>query len=189
MIATTLSHPRSTQRPRQLSRQTPVRSATQYSFLVIGYGNELRGDDAVGAQVAKTIANWHLPGVKAIVAHQLLPELATEIAKVNYVIFVDAYGEKSCARTAQLSPILAKPSSSANGSSTAITHAHSAQELLFLTQKIYEHAPQAWLLQVPTERFDFGEQLSSTAQRGIDQAVQTIERFLINYQIPYSFAL
>ena len=39
-----------------------------------------------------------------------------------------------------------------------------------------------------TESFEFGEQLSATAQRGIDKALQTIERFLIHYQAPYRAA-
>jgi len=185
-----LSRQQSEQMPRQqspeLPRQTTLRRLAQYSFLVVGYGNELRGDDAVGAQVANTVASWELPAVRSIVVHQLLPELATELATADYVIFVDACGEESCARTVQLSPISATQSDRV---ATALTHAHSAQGLLALTQKLYGHTPQAWLLQVPTESFDFGKRLSSTALRGSDQAVQTIERFLINYQVPYPVAL
>lgn len=186
MTVTTLPRPTTTTtlpRPamqKELSRQT-VNTAeypAHYSFLVIGYGNELRGDDAVGIQVAETVANWHLPEVKAIVTHQLLPELAVEIAKADYVIFVDACAEESCARNVQLTPISAQRE---NSPAAALTHTHSAQGLLALTQKVYDAAPLAWLLQVPTESFDFGEQLSSTARSGIDQAVQTIERFYINY--------
>ncbi len=194
MTATTLSRQLSRQRSEQTShqqlpelpRQATLRRSTQYSFLIVGYGNELRGDDAVGAQVANTVASWNLPQVSSIVVHQLLPELATKLAAVDYVIFVDACGEESCARTIQLSPISATQS---NRTATALTRAHSAQGLLALTQKLYGHTPQAWLLQVPTESFDFGKQLSSTALRGSDQAVQTIERFLINYQVPYPMAL
>ncbi|MEM9945010.1 MAG: hydrogenase maturation protease [Cyanobacteria bacterium P01_D01_bin.36] len=179
MLANTLTHP---------VRSVAARSQAHCSFLIIGCGNVLRGDDAVGAQVARTIINWHLPNVKAIAVHQLTPELSIEIAQANYVIFVDACREGSHARNIQLSPV----SASLNGnqsptqSSRSLTHSHSVEGLLALTQKVYEHTPQAWLLQVPTESFDFGEQLSSIAQRGSDKAVQTIERFLINYQVPYS---
>ena len=168
------------------SRQTSTQRSALYSFLVIGYGDELRGDDAVGAQVADTIADWHLPEVNAIVTHQLLPELAVEIAKANYVIFVDACGEESCTLRAQLSPISAKLK---RASSSSLELGHSAQGLLALTQEVYGHVPQAWLLQVPTKNFDFGEQLSSTAHRGVDDAVQTIERLFINYQVPYPVTL
>lgn len=169
-----------------LSRQTLARQSAPYPFLVIGYDNELRGDDAVSAKVAETIASWHLPEVKAMVVHQLLPELAVEIAQASYVIFVDACAEESCTLRAQLSPITARLK---NASSRSLTHRHSAQGLLALTQKVYGHVPQAWLLQVPTKNFDFGEQLSSTAHRGIDDAVQTIERLLLNYQVPYPATL
>ena len=175
MIATIL--------PRQRSHQSTAPERARCPFLIIGYGNELRGDGAVGVQVARTVAGWELPTVRAIMVHQLLPELATEMAKADYVIFVDACGEDSCARNVQLMPIAAEPDASATSA-----HSNSIQGLLSLTQKLYNHTPQSWLLQVPTESFDFDRQLSSTAIRGRDKAVQTIERFLINYQMPYSVA-
>ncbi|MEO0648984.1 MAG: hypothetical protein AAFZ17_23000, partial [Cyanobacteria bacterium J06650_10] len=71
----------------------------------------------------------------------------------------------------------------------ALTHTHSAHGLLAMTQKVYDSVPQSCLLQVTTESFDFGVQLSSMAHRGIDKAVQTIERFHINYQVPYPVTL
>ena len=168
-------------------RQSTARYPTCCSFLVIGYGNALRGDDAVGARVARTVADRNLPKVNAIAVHQLMPELAIEISKVDYVVFVDACAEERCARTIQLDPISAnviRPQSSTHRANS-LTHSHSAEGLLALTQKVYGHTPQAWLLQVPTESFEYGEQLSSTAQRGRDEALQTIERFLVNYQVPY----
>jgi len=167
-------------------RLTTVQGSALYSFLVIGYGNELRGDDAVGAQVAETIADWHLPKVKAIVTHELLPELTVEIAKANYVIFVDACREESCTLRAQLLPISAQLK---RARSRSLSHAHSTQGLMALTQQVYGYVPQAWLLQVPTQNSGFGQQLSSTAHRGVDDALQTIERLFINYQVPYPVAL
>lgn len=185
MTATTLSRTVSPRRSRKPARQTAVRYSAQYSFLVISYGDELCGDAAASALVARTVASWHLPEVKTITIPQLLPELATEIAKVDYVIFVGVCPEESRARTVQLSPI----SASSAGSATTLPHAHSVQGLLLLAQKLYGHTPPAWLLQLPTESFNIGEQLSSTAQRGSDEAIQTIERFLVNYQVPYPAAL
>src|SRR5690349_11507086 len=60
------------------------------STLVIGYGNDLRGDDAVGQRVAMAVARWRRPGVMAIAAHQLTPELATWLVRAKFAIFVDA---------------------------------------------------------------------------------------------------
>lgn len=155
-----------------------------YSFLIIGYGNELRGDDAVGGQVAQAVAQWHLPDVQALIVHQLLPELAIEVAKSDYVVFIDACGEDSCARSVQIDPIVI--GSHDTQSASTLTHTHSARGLLRLTEQIYGYTPQAWLLQVPSESFDFGQQLSSTARSGCDEALRVIERFLTNYRTPYS---
>ena len=174
------------------------------SFLIIGYGNPLRGDDAAGAKVADIVANWNLPKVKAIALHQLMPELAIEISRADYVIFVDACGEESCARSTRVIPLSANglanlpvdrspnryrqsataPVSAAR-STSVFTHHHSAEGLLVLTRRVYGYAPPAWLLQLPAESFVLGEQLSATAQRGIDEATRTIERFLVHYQSSY----
>lgn len=58
--------------------------------LVIGYGNDLRGDDAIGQQVAKAIKYCYLSSVQSIAVHQLTPDLAAFLANVKLGIFVDA---------------------------------------------------------------------------------------------------
>ncbi len=58
-------------------------------FLVIGYGNELRRDDGIGPRVARAVADWDIPGVRALAVHQLTPELAVDIAQAKEVVFVD----------------------------------------------------------------------------------------------------
>ena len=173
--------------PEQSPQQSSPR-ALQNSFLVIGYGNELRGDDAVGAQVARRVDSWQLPEVRAITACQLTDDLTTEIANVDYVIFVDACNHKSCARSVQVKPLasVANRTRYFLSANPLATNDHSAQGLLTLTYTQYGYAPQAWLIQVPVESFELGDALSSTAQHGVDDAVQTIERFFMNYQVIYS---
>ena len=56
--------------------------------LVIGYGNDLRGDDAIGQQVAKAIKDCCLSSVQSIAIHQLTPELAAPLANVNLAILL-----------------------------------------------------------------------------------------------------
>jgi hypothetical protein len=58
--------------------------------LVIGFGNDLCGEDAAGRMVAKQIARWNHPRVEAVSVHQLGPEFAKDIAEASMVIFVDA---------------------------------------------------------------------------------------------------
>ena len=59
-------------------------------LLVIGYGNELRGDDGVGPAAARAVAGWNRPGIVALDVHQLTPELADDVGQAGYVVFVDA---------------------------------------------------------------------------------------------------
>ncbi len=148
------------------------------SFLVIGYGNELRGDDAAGPIVAAAVADWHLPSVRTLSVQQLLPELTEEIVQADYVIFVDAC-RQNCNRSIQIEPIVIGDAS--HDAHPASSHVYEPWTLLKLTESLYGYHPQAWLLQVPIECFDLGKQLSPTAQQGCDRVLRTIEQFFVTY--------
>lgn len=53
------------------------------SFLVISYGNQLRSDDGIGQQVSDEVERWNLPQVQVKSLHQLTPELADNLSKVD----------------------------------------------------------------------------------------------------------
>ncbi|MGB5974615.1 MAG: hydrogenase maturation protease [Nodosilinea sp.] len=156
-----------------------TRTTNPYSLLIVGYGNERRGDEGVGRQVAATVAGWHLPAVKSLAAQQLLPEIAAEVAKASYVIFVDACGR--CASSIQLVPIVADKQVLALCTASSLDHVCEPRELVALTHVLYGNHPQAWLLQIPTEHHDLGRSFSKTAQRGVDSALRTIEQVFTTY--------
>ncbi|MEL7502290.1 MAG: hydrogenase maturation protease [Cyanobacteria bacterium J06554_6] len=160
---------------------TTPRATTPCSFLVIGYGNELRGDDAVGPTVAAAVASWHLPSVRTLSVQQLVPELADELAQADYVIFVDACSQ-SCTRSIQIEPIVMGALSSEDQFTGS--HVYDPWTLLKLTESLHGYHPQAWLLQVPIECFALGEQLSPTAQHGCDRVLRAIEQFFMTYRQP-----
>jgi len=160
-----------------------TQAPNRYPFLIIGYGNDLRGDDAVGPKVAMTIASWHLASVKSLAVNQLMPELAAEMVKADYVIFVDACGRR-CAPTIQLDPIVPDKKTLAHCTEPLLNHACEPSALVALTQFLYDRHPQAWWLQIPTECHELGQSLSNTAQRGVDRALRTIEQFFITYLWP-----
>lgn len=153
------------------------------TFLIVGYGNSLLGDDEVGPQVATAVSDWQLPSVKALSVQQLLPELAVEMAAANYVIFVDA-GGKIGASTLCLEPIVTTPATLAHCTTPALNHVYDPAALVALTQRLYGNHPQSWLLQIPTEHYDLGGALSETAKQGVDSALRTIEQFLTTYLRP-----
>ena len=166
----------------QTSRKVSTPTTLEYDFLIIGYGNELCGDDAVGPWVATAVAEWKLPMVKSLAVSQLTPDLTTELMKTNYVMFVDACGRKDI-RTVQIDPIVTydhQPDSMAFAA-----HSYDPLALLNLTQRLYHRRPQAWLLQIPIESCDLGGGLSAKAYQGCDRALRSIEQFLITYRQPY----
>ena len=66
------------------------REAPPDAVLVVGYGNELRGDDAAGPRVAAAVAALGLQNVRVRILHQLTPELSEEISRARAVVFADA---------------------------------------------------------------------------------------------------
>lgn len=163
-----------------LATQSTARSIASHQFLVIGRGNELRGDAAAGPQVARAVADWQLSAVRTLTVPHFTSNLVEAISEVDYVIFAEAGQAQSCARTIRLEPIVGD--APVRGTVLSMAYCCNPQVLLSLTRQRCGYAPQAWRLQIPTERCEFDEALSSTAQRGCDRALRTIEQFFQTYQ-------
>lgn len=141
-------------------RATPSRPLLRW--LVIGYGNELRGDDAAGPHAARAIEELALPNVEVFVRQQLTPELADNVSQADAAIFIDAAAEigSTAIREACAAP-----------SSTAIAHSSSPEALLSLAGAVFGSAPKAWLITVPIAELGFREHLSKITKSNISRAV------------------
>ena len=137
-------------------------------LLVIGYGNTLRSDDGVGAKVAAAIDELALPGVAALVRHQLTPELAEPISEARAVVFVDAATDAST--EVQLRPL--EPADGAQ----LMAHAADPRSLLAFARQLFGRCPPAWGLTIPVENLEFGEELSPLARRGFQTALEQVKR-------------
>lgn len=136
--------------------------------LVIGYGNALRGDDGAGFVVAETVRDWLLPDVGAIAVHQLLPELAADIAEVaEEVWFVDAAIAHGNA-TPQVQALAPRWD-------RACGHTCSPQTLLALAALLYDRLPAAWLLTIPAQGFELGAGFSPLTVGGISHALHLLD--------------
>ncbi|MGB3613323.1 MAG: hydrogenase maturation protease [Elainellaceae cyanobacterium] len=145
------------------------------SLLIIGYGNELRGDDAVGPRVARAVDELQLTSVRILALHQLAPELAADLSEVDIVIFIDACCDKI---TVQLDQI----DVSSRALRAVETHSCSPVTLLSLVGILYGKHPQTWLLQIPATSFDIGDPLSGAAYDGCRRALEILEQFITVYQ-------
>jgi hydrogenase maturation protease len=139
--------------------------------LVIGYGNDLRGDDDAGRRAAAQVDAWSLPGVDVRVVHQLTPELADPLAAADRAIFLDARPAWSGAdvRVQRLHPALPSAGSS---------HACDPRGLLALARAAFGRRPEAWWITIPAADFACGAPLSLLTQRGIADALARVRLLL-----------
>jgi hydrogenase maturation protease len=139
----------------------------EQNFLVIGYGNTLRGDDGVGPRVVEALEALHLPGVRTLACQQLSPEHAAPIARAQSVIFVDAAmdapGEVLLRR---LEP---------GDTTQLLAHAADPRTMLALSRDVFGHVPHAWWLTIPAVKLEFNESLTPEAGRCVAEAVEKIQ--------------
>ncbi len=159
-------------------------------ILVIGYGNSLRQDDGAGLILAEIIERElqaRQIEVERIAVHQLMPELAKDIARqeVDSVVFVDTRVVVSpdVDPGIQIYPIEKDMSTPVMG------HHLDAAALLLYAALLYGHQPPAWQITIPGTTFGHGETLSVTVQNAlttapailIDWLPQLVENMQINY--------
>lgn len=146
-------------------------SLAKSSVLVIGWGNDLLGDDAVGRLVAQEIEARHWPGVEVVDVHQLTPELSVQLRQTECVIFVDA-----CMDMDQETVHLRKLSLDADADPLASAHGATPEGLLSLADALYGARTEAWLIGVPARVFEPDRPLSELARAGFNAAVDAICR-------------
>ncbi len=133
--------------------------------LVIGYGNELRRDDGAGPRLARAVAALRHPGVRALTAHQLTPELAEALSTADRAVFVDARPGGASVRVESVAVATGR---------AALAHATGPGWLLGLTEAAFGRRPTAWLVTVPAVDFRFGRGLSAPAGRALTVALAEI---------------
>jgi hydrogenase maturation protease len=139
--------------------------------LVIGFGNDLRGDDAVGRHVARAVASWECPGVRVLDMHQLTPELAEPLSGADQAIFVDACMSDSD-RSVHLRSL------ETIGVENLTSHGCDPEWLLALTSELYGRRPKSWLLTVPVFETELAQGLSSPARALVAEALSRIEEWM-----------
>lgn len=128
--------------------------------LVIGVGNPLREDDGVGWHLAEALAQ---AGAEVYTCHQLLPELAAELSRVDLVLFADARAEGPPGQV-RCQPLEA-------GVAPGYSHHLDAPGLLAWVQALYGCCPQAHLLSVAGAAFGYREGLSPAVAAALPAAL------------------
>ncbi len=139
--------------------------------LIIGYGNPLRGDDALGHYAVQRLSELvDNETVKLISCHQLTPELAAEASKYDKVIFIDAsIGEKEGVLTVTRldHTQLPKP---------AISHQLEPESVLAYSSTLYGKTPDAYLVTITAGSFGYMEGLSDAVLSSLPELTDAVLR-------------
>lgn len=125
-------------------------------ILIIGYGNALRSDDAIGRVLARLLGQRlnQEDDLRVYQVHQLTPELVERISGASHVIFIDArHGGKPGTVTSEaISPQI---------HDATFTHHVRPADLLGAALDWYGGSPRGLLISVVGASFEYGERLST----------------------------
>jgi hydrogenase maturation protease len=142
-------------------------------WLVIGWGNASRGDDALGPLAVDALrAAWGARGdVEFLDEHQLQVEHALDLQGRRGVLFVDA--SLQAAPPFELGPVQARRDASFS------SHALSPQALLAVSADILSTpVPPCTLLAIAAQQFELGAPPSAQALAHLQAALQQLRHTL-----------
>ena len=137
-------------------RRSQKRTSTRP--IVIGYGNPLRQDDAIGWRAAELVER-SLPAqaVDVIQCHQLTPELAEKLGSASLVLFLDAAADEDPGRIC-FQPVRAQEPG-------VWTHYLVPGQLLGLAQQLQDEAPPAFLISGGALQMGMGDTMTNNAEQ------------------------
>jgi hydrogenase maturation protease len=137
--------------------------------LVVGYGNSLRGDDGIGWHAAGLLAtDPRLAGVRVLVQHQLVPELAEDVSRASLVVLVDAATEGGPG-SLSVRRVQPRPPTPATWS-----HHLDPETLAGLAEALYGSAPPIVLVSVAADSLAAGDRLSAALERALPEVVEVV---------------
>lgn len=135
--------------------------------LVVGYGNDLRRDDAAGRRAAEQVAARDLPGVRVLSIPQLAPEHVVDAAACDVVVFVDASTVDDVVTVRTVTPT--RPT-------WRLTHHLTPASLLGLARTVHGASPTGVVVTIPVSDAALGLSLSAAAADGVRDAVEQVVR-------------
>ncbi len=159
--------------------------------VVVGFGNELRGDDGVGQVLAETLwwRRHRVPGLAAarfIWSAQLVPEIALDVSRSSFAIFVDAAYDGAPPGSVHLSRLVydVTPGDREDGLDVALGCwvDLSPTALLSLSAELYGAAPPAALVTVSVDVPEIGVGLSPPVRAAVPIAVRVVEGAIASWR-------
>jgi len=141
-------------------------------ILIIGYGNPLRSDDAIGKQIAQTMKD-HLKrsDVEVVLTFQLTPELVENVSHAELVVFIDA---KMDGTPGEVIHEAVKPQSLTG----AFTHNVTPMSLLATAYELYGALTNGIMISITGAGFGYGCELSSQLQEKLPAIADQVKAII-----------
>lgn len=139
-------------------------------ILVIGYGNSLAGDDAVGFYAVQKLVGSELPDYVTVkYIHQFMPEHAEEIAECDLLICIDAevsgsYGELKCKRLS---------ADNLHDTGTA-AHDYTLESILLLAKQLFVRIPEVYLITLSGKSFLTSDRLTPEVEKRLPDVIDNV---------------
>jgi hydrogenase maturation protease len=141
-------------------------------MLIIGYGNPLRTDDAIGQRMAQIMAQRiDDDRLRMITAYQLTPELMEPISQARFVVFIDA-------RVGSIPGEVLWENVEPETGGGAFTHHVSPGTLLGAAQDLYGAAPTGILISIVGADFEYGSELSAAFNKMLPDLAERVESII-----------
>jgi hydrogenase maturation protease len=139
--------------------------------LVVGYGNQLRGDDGLGPAAAALLAeDPKLHGTRVLARHQLTPELAADFAEMKLVILIDANVEDEAGAVS----VRRVDGTPGPGSGSGSSHHASPADLAALAGELWGASPAVFVVSVGAASLEVGEGLSAPVRKALPAVVEAV---------------
>jgi hydrogenase maturation protease len=144
--------------------------------LLIGFGNTIRSDDALGPKIVDAFATGRYSGMEIVKISipQIDLTLAETLSRSDLAIFVDARTDDFADPVKVEHCELAKGSAQLSHSS----HSLSIPDLLNLTFDLYGSVPDAFVVMPKGYDFAIGEELSQKATVNAELALQAVTNLI-----------
>jgi hydrogenase maturation protease len=137
---------------------------TDHKILLIGIGNNCRGDDGLGWKFVELVEAMGLDFINCEFRYQLQVEDAALISEYDVVYFVDASYESL------MDGFTVRPCEASTQEHFS-THVQSPEAIVGLANQLYKKSPKAHVLAIGGESWELETNLSETAKKNLVEAV------------------
>lgn len=146
--------------------------------LIIGFGSEIRGDDAFGPHIAYELEDRVHPSVVVETCQGLTPDIALTISEVDLVIFID------CAVGPVPGQIKHQQIQPSDDKSLSMVHFLSPESLLTWCGSLYHKLPEAHLFTVTGKCYEIADSLTDPVQQAVPKVIDAVLDLMASHGLP-----